>query len=897
MKKDEDARLAALDALAILDTPQEERFDRLTRLVSETLAVPIALVVLVASDRQWFKSRVGLDVTETPRSIAFCSHAVDIGDMLVVDDTTLDPRFIDNPLVTGVPFIRFYAGQPVFSADGQPVGTLCIIDNKPRQLSARQKQILRDFAALAQDELNKVALISARASAEAALHELNERLEVRVAERTRSLEQTNKTLSEEIERRHLVESQLRNGEQRIRTLIDTSLVAFISVDSEGRVVDWNPSAERTFGWMRDEVIGLDLATLIVPPEFREAHRQGMQRILSGGPSNVINKRLELPAKTRENGEIMVAMTISIFDFEGQRHFGAFLRDISEELNIKRALDEKREILSRKQELLDAVLDTVDIGVVACSADGKLSLFNRAAREFHGLPPELLDTATWAQHYSLYAADGVELLKPAEIPLVRALQGETLRDTPMVIAPADMPRRFILASGKRIASSAGTPMGAVVAMKDITAINEVQRRLSSNEQRLRDITDNIPALIGHLDQSCRITFINAPALRFYGRTGQNLVGQHLSVIYSDTEFAAIVPMLDRVFRGERVKFEDEIQVADELRYFQASLIPDRDVSGKIQGFYFMALDITARKNSEIKQRESDERLRTIADNLPVLIAYIDRQLRYQFVNELYRLWLNKNPADMLGRTVVEIFGEQFGIDRWPYVERCFAGQKTNADFTIFSGAAERLIHTEFIPHFQGGEVVGAYIFTIDVTATRRQSANLYSLANTDALTGLPNRRDYDKNLHEAVKHAQGTGASLALIYLDIDHFKQINDTLGHAAGDQVLQEFSRRLARVIRKTDKLSRFAGDEFTILVSDLPTLEMCKFLGEKILLAIRQPFQVMGKEMRISTSIGIAWCETGDCDEKTLSDCADAALYKAKDGGRDQYYAVDAVVSDPAG
>lgn len=128
-------RAAAVRALGILDTAEEERFDRLTLIAAQTLRVPIALVSILDTDRQWFKSRHGLCATETPLSAAFCAYTVEQPDVLVVPDALLDPRFQDNPLVNGEPHIRFYAGAKVCSPDGMPVGTLCVIDREPRDFS------------------------------------------------------------------------------------------------------------------------------------------------------------------------------------------------------------------------------------------------------------------------------------------------------------------------------------------------------------------------------------------------------------------------------------------------------------------------------------------------------------------------------------------------------------------------------------------------------------------------------------------------------------------------------------------------------------------------------------------------------------------------------------------
>ena len=131
--KNEAQRMESLRSLHILDTPAEERFDRITRLAKRLFGVPIALVSLVDESRQWFKSRQGLDATETPREISFCGHSILCDDTMVIADAAQDERFADNPLVTDEPHIRFYAGCPVQTPDRQRIGTLCIIDRQPRE--------------------------------------------------------------------------------------------------------------------------------------------------------------------------------------------------------------------------------------------------------------------------------------------------------------------------------------------------------------------------------------------------------------------------------------------------------------------------------------------------------------------------------------------------------------------------------------------------------------------------------------------------------------------------------------------------------------------------------------------------------------------------------------------
>ncbi|ABA73919.1 MULTISPECIES: sensor domain-containing diguanylate cyclase [Pseudomonas] len=156
----EAVRIQALQDLKLLDTAPEERFDRLTRLAKRLFNVPIALVTLVDKERQWFKSCVGLDTTETPRSVSFCAHAILRDELMLVPDAREDERFHDNPLVTGEPNIRFYAGYPLTVPSGNKMGTLCLIDTKPRDLDEEERALLRDLAGMAEQELMAVQMAS-----------------------------------------------------------------------------------------------------------------------------------------------------------------------------------------------------------------------------------------------------------------------------------------------------------------------------------------------------------------------------------------------------------------------------------------------------------------------------------------------------------------------------------------------------------------------------------------------------------------------------------------------------------------------------------------------------------------------------------------------------------------
>ncbi|NNG23311.1 PAS domain S-box protein [Telluria aromaticivorans] len=499
---DELDRLSLLDALKLLDTPPEPVFDRVTRLASRLLGVPIALFSLVDADRQWFKSRVGLDAPETPREHAFCAHAIGMSEPLVVNDASLDPRFSDNPLVKDAPNVRFYAGVPIRTTAGLAIGTLCAIDSRPRELSQDQAEVLDDLAAIltkevqsrermavARDHLERssdvlgasearfrtifdiasvgIALVApdggwisvnkalcdivgyteeelwgltfqqithpddisrdvdqlqALARGDIAQHQMEKRyirkdgstvwinlnvspkrnaqgrveynvavikdidaqkraqqdigalntdLERRVAERTAELQEANRLLLDAAERQRVAEQELRAREAEIRSVVENANDAYIGLDEAGIVTAWNRQAEETFGWSRAEALGRALEELIIPPEFHERHRNGMQRYLSTRTATVVDQRLELPAVRRDGSTLTVEVRIRALEVNGRIMFSAFLHDITE----RKQEQAKREYESRHDMLTGllnrrALMESVPLAQARAGRSGK-----------------------------------------------------------------------------------------------------------------------------------------------------------------------------------------------------------------------------------------------------------------------------------------------------------------------------------------------------------------------------------------------------------------------------------------------------------------------------------------------------------------------------------------------
>lgn len=286
-------------------------------------------------------------------------------------------------------------------------------------------------------------------------------------------------------------------------------------------------------------------------------------------------------------------------------------------------------------------------------------------------------------------------------------------------------------------------------------------------------------------------------------------------------------------------------------------------------------------------KNESRLRTITDNLPVLISYIDLEHRFRFANRTFENWFNRTAAEIIDRPADSVFGTEMYQTRRDHIQRAMSGQRVEFDSASEMLGVTRYLHTIYVPEIaQDGNVMGIYALGIDTTALKESERQLRQLAQFDSLTGLPNRSYFSERLAGAVARCRRNGQPMAVMFLDVDHFKSINDRFGHSAGDDVLKEFAARLKAGLRETDTVGRWAGDEFVIAVEEQRSPAETEYIAIKILERISEPFTVAGEHMTITTSIGITFVYPGEIAPSEILDRADKALYKAKEAGRNTYH-----------
>lgn len=294
------------------------------------------------------------------------------------------------------------------------------------------------------------------------------------------------------------------------------------------------------------------------------------------------------------------------------------------------------------------------------------------------------------------------------------------------------------------------------------------------------------------------------------------------------------------------------------------------------------DITARVRAEQALAASQARLRAVADNVPAIISHIDSQERYTFTNSLGHQVFATQETSVIGRTVREVRGEEIYRQIAVHVAEVLAGKRVTFDGQTTVNGKRFHYQTSYVPDVgEDGVQSGFFAFTYDITQLKDAEQALEQLARVDAMTGLANRRYFDERLASTVARCRRQGSPLALLYLDIDHFKRINDGHGHAAGDEVLKVFAARLKSCVREGDLAARVGGDEFVLLVEGAASEHDAQAVANKLLALMAEPVPVLGQSLQVRASIGIAFSPKCANGEKLLV-AADGALYEAKAAGR---------------
>lgn len=861
LPQNEVSRLQALHRLEIMHSGKSPEFDAIVEVAATLFDCPVALVTLVDEREQWFKARCGLDIDGTSRDEAFCRYTILGSEPLIVPDALADERFRDSPLVTGAPGIRFYAGCPLTLDGEHMLGSLCVIDTKPRTPSQAQIDQLRRLAKAVE------GLIGSFANAVEADRQRAE------ATRQRALAETQSEI--------------------IAQTTSVSGVGGWEIDLERGEISWTEQARALHEVDDNYVPDINAAIEFFAPEARPLLREAIRNTSEEAQPF----SLELPLLTARGRErwVRTAGRPVIRDGKVVRIIGA----ISDTTARKAA--ELR--LQHSEALYRSTLESLSEGVLVVDSDGAVISCNPAALVMLGMETCGLAGTRLADLALCFVEKSRD-----QAPLGNLLAegvGDPARLSNMVAGlnlPGGRGLRWLNLNAVPFASPAnGAEAGVVISLGDIT---ETVRQAMT----LEGVFQNYPGAVVYFDEDHKVAGWN----------------RNFEVLLDVTpEYLSNRPSLEDYVRMNAERGEYGAGDVERLTRERLGAILGNsthgyersrpngtvvDIRGTILpggGLLSTFLDITDRKQIEHRliekervAREKSDELETVLANMNQGVSVFDKDGRLLLWNDNYVWLFERHLKDLRqGLRLEELVladgtcGEtREDVDRHvgDLRRKLAAGETVRSLFQLRSG---RVVSTVHAPLPDGG-----WVGTHEDVTEREAAANqvLYA-ARHDTLTGLANRTYLNEQLGELVARpgspgqgaATGTCAGI-LMLIDLDRFKPVNDALGHNAGDQVLREVAERLRQCVRDCDIVGRVGGDEFAVVLSSEAGMswpsELAEAIARRILGAMEAPFVIDGSGVRIGASVGIAPVVPG-ASINDLMRKADEALYAVKNEGRNNF------------
>lgn len=400
-----------------------------------------------------------------------------------------------------------------------------------------------------------------------------------------------------------------------------------------------------------------------------------------------------------------------------------------------------------------------------------------------------------------------------------------------------------------------------------------------------VTSSGDAIIGKTLDGTIVSW-NAGAERMYGYSADEMIGRPISVLIPPELADEMPAILERLQRGERIDHLDTVRVRKDGRRIDVSLTTSliRDAAGTVTGVSAIARDISGRKRAEELLREREARIRRLVDANIIGIFIRDANGQISEANDAFLKLCGYPREDMLsGRLRVHDMtpaqydaADEHALEELRTTGRCTPYEK---EYIRKDGSRVPVLLASAL--FEGGQNEGV-TFVLDLTERKQAEERIHHLADHDALTGLPNRALLRDRMQQAIALAHRNGGRVAVLFTDLDYFKNINDSLGHHIGDEVLKMAAIRLQQCLREGDSVARLGGDEFVLILPLTGDSSDAALVARKALDGLAQPFSIEENELRLSASIGISVYPDDGLDVDALMRAADTAMYHAKERGR---------------
>jgi diguanylate cyclase (GGDEF)-like protein/PAS domain S-box-containing protein len=397
-----------------------------------------------------------------------------------------------------------------------------------------------------------------------------------------------------------------------------------------------------------------------------------------------------------------------------------------------------------------------------------------------------------------------------------------------------------------------------------------------------------AVLTFVDRGERVRFVSSAAAEWLGMPVAQVVGKTLRELHEPGSYEYFAPFLRRAFAGERVQYERMARRANgDPHWISVSLSPVRDAGGEVSGVFSCSLEVNELKRTHDALGRALAEIANHIENTPLAVVEFDADLRIRRWSPQAEGIFGWTFGDVRGKTAaaLRLFHEDSHelvtnltrelTDRAASRNHMLARNRTKDGRSIWCEWHNSASFDE------AGRVASILSFAQDVTARVESEEQLKQAAVHDALTGLPNRNSLASRLEHAILRVNRSGDRIALLFIDLDRFKKVNDTLGHAAGDEVLRQAAARIRACVREVDTVARLGGDEFVVLLEADVRPDTPGIIGERIRTAFTSPFEYRGAEVKCGASVGVSLYPDHARDPESLLETADEAMYRVKNSG----------------
>nr|WP_231126315.1 PAS domain S-box protein [Motilibacter aurantiacus] len=803
---------------------------------------PIAVVSLLVDDRVTFPAAHGLRLADACVGDTLCEVVVGTGERLEIEDAAADQRFAELPPVAGRPGVRYYAGVPLRGPDGRPVGALAVQD-----LRARRRLTDGQWAQL--EALGRQAMALLRLTGQSA---------------------------QGIER----STELAHARGLLDALLAHTAALVAVKDLQGRYLLVNREVARRTGLTQEQILGRR-ATELGP--YAEEWMARDQEVARTGQAVHL---LETVRRQDSRPAVYATTKFPLRDEDGEVYaVGAIRVEVDDPEGARARLYES-------EQRYRALFEQAAVGQAEVSLDGRLLTTNHCLEQMLGYGPG-----------ELIGRQIVDLVAPADRARLLAdmggwgTPGYRRQLTPRRYRRKDGSLHPVLISATVVHDAMGRPRAVLATVLDEHEREEAARRLQASEQRQRSLLQGIPDAVVVVDGRGEVREVNTRTELLFGYPAADLVGRPVELLVPGADALGLAGAqgngadgpVTSAPRDAVARRSDGSALPVEVSLAAVVLDDGPAVIATIR-------DVTENRALQRQLHASEEQFRQAFADAPtgMVLTGLEEHNRGRIIH------VNRTVCTLLGRSAEELIGCDSSAvlhpDDVPASE--VVVQDLARGLTAEWNAERRLCHSSgaavwarlstSVVHALDARPLYAITQVEDVTARRAAEQRLAYQAMHDALTGLPNRLLLLDHLQSALARSARHGGHVAVLYLDLDNFKDVNDALGHAAGDELLVEFSRRLTACLRDSDTAARLGGDEFVVVCEDLAGPEEASGIASRVEEALDVDVPVRDHPVRVTASIGIAVSSGHETGADLLRE-ADTAMYRAKRAGRGTFALAD--------